>query len=150
MVSDSLACKKMDISLLLDPQSKHQRMYRGDSMYEEQSVVDFEMTECNHCNRTFAPKAYAKHCSGIKPKCLTIKKRSVYDSARKRIVNNEHFSIHDKRQALQSSRENKKDDHKRKWTDESSELRAAVKLLRVAKKAKIEDLYSRLKSRRMF
>mmetsp|Transcript_25655 Transcript_25655/g.46443 ORF Transcript_25655/g.46443 Transcript_25655/m.46443 type:complete len:85 (+) Transcript_25655:579-833(+) len=34
----------MDISLLLEPQAKHQRMYRGNSMYSEQSLVEFDAT----------------------------------------------------------------------------------------------------------
>jgi hypothetical protein len=132
-------------------------MHRGDSMYDEQSIVDLESIKCTHCSRTFAPKAYVKHCNSGEPKCLIIKKRPLFDSAKKRIVNNQHLSKDEKKRALQASKRGaskirtssrlKKEDRSRKWRDDSSELRSALSVFRgVAKRAKLwhanESIYN--------
>lgn len=75
----------MDISLVLEPTGKHQRMHRGDSMYSEQSLIELDAIPCPHCERSFTPKAYVKHFDGNnKPKCKSArgKKRSVFNSAK--------------------------------------------------------------------
>ncbi|KAL7503663.1 hypothetical protein ACHAXN_002029 [Cyclotella atomus] len=119
----------MDISLLLNPQAKHRRMHRGDSI-------------------GFSPKSYVKHYNAGKPRCLNTKKRAVYDSAKKRILNNQHLSKGEKQRVLKmlkkrntktrfSLRRKSKVVKKRSWRDESSALRAAVGLFRVSKRAKL-------------
>ena len=138
----------MDISLLLNPQAKHRRMHRGDSMYDEQSIIELETIRCQHCDRGFSPKSYVKHCNAGKSRCLNTKKRAVYDSAKKRILNNQHLSKGEKQRVLKmlkkrntktrfSLRRKSKVVKNRSWRDESSELRAAVWLFRVSKRAKL-------------
>lgn len=75
----------MDISLLLEPQAKHQRMHRGDSMYSEQSLVELNAIPCTDCDRSFVPMAYVRHFDGDgRPKCKSVfnKKRPVFDSSK--------------------------------------------------------------------
>lgn len=81
--------QEMDI-LLLEPQAKHQRMYRGDSMYSEQSLLELDAIPCKDCKRSFVPKAYVRHFDmDGKPKCESVfnKKRPVFDSAKVRLIN---------------------------------------------------------------
>ncbi|KAL3783381.1 hypothetical protein HJC23_013426 [Cyclotella cryptica] len=121
----------MDISLLLEPQAKHQRMYRGDSMYDEHSLAEIKTIPCPYCNRQFAPKAYVSHIR--KPKCLNPGKSSLNDSAKKRIFNNRHLS-QDENEMVNSKGESKismgrrdgKEGRSRKWKDDSNKLRAAM------------------------
>jgi hypothetical protein len=136
---------KMDISLLLEPQAKHQRMHRGDSMYDEQSIIELESIRCKHCQRSFAPSTYVRHCNEGKPKCLNVEKRSVYNSAKIRVMSNHHFSTDDKKRVLRTikkmgaktrfSLRRRSKANKRNWREESNELRAAVGLVRVARRA---------------
>ena len=75
----------MDISLLLEPQVKHRRMHRGDSIYSEQSLVELDAIPCKDCHRSFAPKSYVKHFDTEgRPKCKSLfsKKRPVFHSAK--------------------------------------------------------------------
>ena len=65
----------MDISLLMKPQVKHQRMHRGDSMYDEQSIIELETIRCKYCERPFAPSSYVRHCKDGNPICRETKKR---------------------------------------------------------------------------
>ena len=138
----------MDISLLLDPQAKHQRMHRGDSMYDEQSVIELETIRCTHCQKSFIPSAYVRHCNSGEPMCTISKKRPTYDSAKKRIMNNTHLTASEKQRILRatkktngktrfSTRRKCRTSSKRNWRDDSNELRAAMGLLLVAKKTKI-------------
>ena len=152
----------MDITLLLEPQAKHQRMHRGDSMYDEQSIIELETIRCQHCKRPFAPSSYVKHCNSGKPRCINVKKRLVYDSTQKRILNNQYLTTDEKRKLLRAikkknsktrfSLRRKSSAQKRNWRDESSNLRAAVSLIRakrvkksmanhVQKKAKLDHLH---------
>lgn len=92
----------MDISLLMEPQAKHQRMYRGDSMYSEQSLLELDAIPCKDCKRSFVPKAYVKHFNmDGKPKCSVFnKKRPVFDSAKARIGNNKNLNDDEKKMVL--------------------------------------------------
>ena len=142
------SCDNMDISLLLEPQAKHQRMHRGDSMYDEQSVIELETIRCKHCQRGFIPSAYVRHCNSGKPMCTISKKRPTYDSTRKRIMNNPHLTATEKKRILRATKKTngktrfstrRKCSSKRNWRDDSNQLRAAMGLLLVAKKAKLAE-----------
>jgi hypothetical protein len=117
-------------------------------MYDEQSIIELETIRCKHCNRGFSPKSYVRHCNAGKPRCLDTKKRAVHDSAKQRVLNNQYLSKAEKQKLLKaikkrntktrfSLRRKSKVVKKRSWRDESSELRAAVRLFRVATKAKL-------------
>lgn len=54
---------------------------------DEESVVEIELIQCTHCQRSFAPKVYEKHFgTDGQPKCLNqmTKKRAVFNSAKVR------------------------------------------------------------------
>ena len=54
---------------------------------DEESVVEIELIQCTHCQRSFAPKVYEKHFgTDGQPKCLNqmSKKRAVFNSAKVR------------------------------------------------------------------
>ena len=117
-------------------------------MYDEQSIIELETIRCQHCQRAFVPRAYVKHCNEGKPSCLNVKKRGVYDSAKKRVLSNQYLSKAEKQRVLKaikkrntktrfSLRRRSKGVKKRSWRDESNELRAAVGSFRVAKRAKL-------------
>lgn len=117
-------------------------------MYDEQSIIELETIRCKHCRRAFVPKTYVKHCNDGKPNCLNVKKRVVFDSAKKRVLNNSHLSKLEKQRILKSLkkrsiktrfslRRKSRAVGKRSWRDESSELRAAVHLFRATKRAKL-------------
>lgn len=136
----------MDISLLLEPQTKHQRMYRGDSMYDEQSLAEITTMPHQYCNRQFAAKAHQK------PKCVSTGKCSWYDSVEKRIFNNRNVSKDERRRALKASEmvnserisissvrgRDGKEEIRRKWRDDSNKFRAAMNIFREAKRAKLQ------------
>ena len=85
IILDITPAHNMGISLLMEPQAKHQRMHRGDSMYSEQSLLELDSIPCKDCKRSFAPKAYVKHFDDVgKPKCQSAltKRRPAFDSAR--------------------------------------------------------------------
>lgn len=139
----------MDISLLLEPQAKHRRMYRGDSMYDEHSVAEIKTMPCQYCNCQFAPKAYVHHIR--KPKCLKTEKNSLYDLSRRHLFSYQRPSNDEKRSTtigteinsesrLKSSitrRDNEKKVSK-KWRENSNKIRAAINLLQEAKRAKVQ------------
>mmetsp|Transcript_2001 Transcript_2001/g.4414 ORF Transcript_2001/g.4414 Transcript_2001/m.4414 type:complete len:85 (+) Transcript_2001:1105-1359(+) len=59
----------MDISLLLEPQAKHQRMYRGNSMYSEQSLVEFgTISRAGNSKSSSVPKKNMKRRSVVNKK----------------------------------------------------------------------------------
>ena len=142
----------MDISLLLEPQTKHQRMYRGDSIYDEQSLAEITTMPCQYCNRQFAPEAYLKHRDIGKTKYVNTGKFSWYNSVEKRIFNNRHVSKDENRRALKAGeivnserisissvrRRGGKEEIRRKWRDDSNKFRAAMNIFREAKRAKLQ------------
>mmetsp|Transcript_24076 Transcript_24076/g.52048 ORF Transcript_24076/g.52048 Transcript_24076/m.52048 type:complete len:85 (+) Transcript_24076:304-558(+) len=84
----------MDISLLLEPQAKHQRMYRGNSMYSEQSLVEFKAI-----SRVRNAKSSSAHKTRVKRKSVVNKKRPVFNSAEAHNENNSHLIESEKNQA---------------------------------------------------
>ena len=142
----------MDISLLLEPQTKHQRMYRGESMYGEQSLAEITTMPCQYCNQQSVPKTYVKQCDIGKPKYVNTVKCSWYKSVEKRIFSNRHVSKDEKRRALKTSvminserisissvrRRDGREEIRRKWRDDSNKLKAAMNIFREARKAQLQ------------
>lgn len=67
-------------------QSSHSSVIRNnqfDSKHDDESVVEIELIECDHCKRSFSTKVYKKHFDqNGQPKCAMTKKRAIYNSAK--------------------------------------------------------------------
>jgi len=111
---------------------------------DEASVVNIELTQCDCCKRSFAPKIYEKHFDANgEPKCLSAmeKKRTVFNSAKARIQNNSNLNsgeqlavlqanknaIREIRRRKSSKKRSSKPKRNSKWREESNQFREAMR-----------------------
>lgn len=107
---------------------------------DEASVMDIQLIQCESCKRSFAPKIYEKHFdSNGQPKCASAmdKKRSVFNSAKNRIANNNNLNSDEQMAVLRVNKQVVKElkrGHKKKkkkkgsskWREESRAFREAM------------------------
>ena len=121
----------------------------GQQDQDADSVVNIELVECEECGRSFAPKIFEKHWNDGQPRCLAAaKKRTVFNSAKARISNNEALNAEEregvlaanKRAAKEMRRKKRKGGSKKnsKWKAQSQEFREAMKANRLIAKAESE------------
>ena len=110
---------------------------------DEESVVDIQLTQCECCKRSFAPKVYQKHFDKDgQPKCANNdKKRKQFNSAKARIANNKNLNKDEQMQVLQVNKKVSKEVSKKlsgkgskrskkknsKWREESNQFREAMR-----------------------
>ncbi|KAL9181367.1 hypothetical protein ACHAXT_010172 [Thalassiosira profunda] len=131
------------------PLSYTQSQKGASTMDDEDSVVDIELIQCDSCQRSFAPKVYAKHFDADgQPKCVTAsERRPVFNSAKARIKNNANLNKDEQLHVLQvnrkvskelsrklSSSKKRKSKTAGKWREESAQFREAMKTNRLISK----------------
>ena len=111
---------------------------------DEASIVNIELIQCDCCKRSFAPKIYEKHfAANGEPKCLSAmeKKRTVFNSAKARIQNNNNLNsgeqlavlqanknaIRELRRRKSSKKRGSKPKRNSKWREESNQFREAMR-----------------------
>ena len=126
------------------PISYNHNATASDENDDEASIVNIELIQCDCCKRSFAPKIYEKHfAANGEPKCLSAmeKKRTVFNSAKARIQNNNNLNsgeqlavlqanknaIRDLRRRKSSKKRSSKPKRNSKWREESNQFREAMR-----------------------
>jgi len=122
------------------PISYNHNATASDENDDEASVVNIELIQCDCCKRSFAPKIYEKHfAANGEPKCLSAmeKKRTVFNSAKARIQNNNNLNSGEQLAVLQAANNVaaqlrgrgrvRRSGSGSKWRDESNRFRKAMR-----------------------